>query len=398
MQKGGFPMIVRYNKISPENRSLVRSIESKAYVGYIRYLLLKRWPFERVKKELMRLGLAWNEQPDFEIYFQEVLFPAIKAKSLTKYYRKYKDNMEDETLTFHGTFGNSDKDRVSFIELLQYFEIEQFFTEEIIDHYGGTMNIPNHPLTGDPLISKDKPVDLVAMLQNPKRHVIEDLLIEGYSPTQISDHLYQRYDLEITPNEIKVYAKSFFDIKRQDISRLIDSLQTEKDAVEQRILETKRKSIKDFSFGERFEVLSALQDKSDRLAKMIRKLNGVHSGASFNAAVLEVTDMREMFKDVMVRAHKRYRDMDDRTEDEVVAPLKSVMEMMVKATDKILSIDEVLSRKTTKSINEEMLEVIMPTLDRIEQEEREAMYTYKEEIRKGDEDEDEDNEPILGFE
>lgn len=391
-------MIVRYNKISPENRSLVRSIESKAYVGYIRYLLLKRWPFERVKKELMRLGLAWNEQPDFEIYFQEVLFPAIKAKSLTKYYRKYKDNMEDETLTFHGTFGNSDKDRVSFIELLQYFEIEQFFTEEIIDHYGGTMNIPNHPLTGDPLISKDKPVDLVAMLQNPKRHVIEDLLIEGYSPTQISDHLYQRYDLEITPNEIKVYAKSFFDIKRQDISRLIDSLQTEKDAVEQRILETKRKSIKDFSFGERFEVLSALQDKSDRLAKMIRKLNGVHSGASFNAAVLEVTDMREMFKDVMVRAHKRYRDMDDRTEDEVVAPLKSVMEMMVKATDKILSIDEVLSRKTTKSINEEMLEVIMPTLDRIEQEEREAMYTYKEEIRKGDEDEDEDNEPILGFE
>jgi regulator of RNase E activity RraB len=344
----------------------------------------------------MRLGLAWNEQPDFEVYFTEVLFPIIKRMGLTRYYKIYSNGMKDETLTFHDTFGNSDKDRVAFIDLLHELEIEQFFLDEIINHYGGTVNIPNHPKTGEPLIKKDKPVDLVGMLQNPKRHVIEELLIEGYSPKQISEHLFQRYDMEVAPNEIGVYAKSFFNVKRQDIARLIDSLQSEKDALEQRVIEVKRRPPNDFSFGERFEVLSAMQDKSEELTKMIRKLNGVHSGASFNAAVLEVSDMREMFKDVMVRAHRRFREMDERTEDDVVGPLKNVMEMMVKATDKIIGIDDVLNRKANKTINEEMLEVIMPTLDRIEQEEREAMYTYKESNNQED---DEDNDDfIIGLE
>jgi hypothetical protein len=387
-------VIVQYNKITPKHRSLVRVIESKAYIGYIRYLLLKRWPFERVKKELMRLGLAWNEQPDFEIYFKEVLIPAITKAGLLKYYKKYKSGMKDETLTFQDTFENSDKDRISFVELIQQLDAEHFFAEEIVNYYGGTINIPNHPLTGEPLISREKPVDLVALLQNPKRYLIEQLLVEGYSPKQISEHLFQRFDMELFPNEIKVYAKSFFNVKRQDISRLIDNLQVEKDDLERKIAEIKRRSPQDFSFGERFEILSTMNEKIEELSKMIRKLNGVHSGTAFNAAVLEVTDMREIFKDVIVRAHRRFREMDERTEDEVVAPLKSVLDMMAKATDKILGIDDVLNQKTNKTINEEMLEVIMPTLDRIAQEERESMYNYKDGSKNYDE---EDNDAIIGF-
>lgn len=390
-------MIVQYNKITPEHRSLVRTIESKAYIGYIRYLLMKRWPFERVRKELMRLGLAWNEQEDFETYFREVLYPLIQKKNLTKYYKKYRIGMKDTTLAYGTTFGKSEKDRVAFVDLLKLLEIDQFFADEIGVHYGGPINIPNHPKTGEPLISRDRPLDLVELLQNPKRHVIEQLLVEGYSPKQVSEHLFQRYDIEITDKEITIYAKSFFNVKRQDIQRLIDSLQSEKDQLEMRLIEVQRKPSTDFSFGERFEIISAINSKIQDLSRMIKRLSGVHTGAAYNAAVLEVTDMREMFKDVMVRAHRRFRYMDERTEDEVVGPLKNVMDMMVKATDKILGIEDVLNQKQTKSINEEMLEVIMPTLDRIEREEREAQYQYNDEVKRKDDDGDDIPEPILGF-
>lgn len=394
-------MIVHFNKITPENRTLIRSIESKAYVGYIRYLLLKRWPFERVRRELMRLGLAWNEQEDFEIYFREVLLPPIKKHKLGKYFKKYSREMKDSPLSFSNTFGNFEKDRVAFIDLLSLLDITQFFVEEIIEHYGSPANIPNHPETGKPLISKEKPIDLVEILQNPKRYVIENLLVEGYSPKQIEAHLYQRYDMEITSDEIKAYAKSFFNVKRQDVQRMLDTFQAEKDLLSNRLVEIRQRPKADFSVGERFEIISTINNKVSELSKMINKLSSVHTNSSYNAAVLEVSDMREMFSDVMSRAHKRFRDMDERTEDEVVSHLNSIVTMMAKATDKIMGIDDILNQTTNKSINEEMLEVIMPTLDRIQQEEREAHYSYKQINKKpkgSDEDEIyEDEEEILGF-
>ena len=395
-------MIVHFNKITPDNRTLIRSIESKAYVGYIRYLLLKRWPFDRVRRELMRLGLAWNEEDDFKIYFNEVLFPIIKKYRLGKYYKSYAKDMKDSPLFYSSTFGNSEKDRVSFVDLLKVFDVAQFFAEEIVEYYGSPSNIPDHPSTRQPLLPKEKPIDLVELLQNPKRHVIESLLVEGYSPKQIASHLFERYDIELTPAEIKAYAKSFFNVKRQDIQRLLDTLQSEKDALSERLIEIKSRPKSDFSVGERFEILSTLNNKISELSRMVNKLSSVHTNSSFNAAVLEVTDMREMFSDVMSRAHKRFREMDERTEDDVVTHLNSIVNMMAKASDKIISIDDVINQTSNKSISEEMLEVIMPTLERIEREEREAHFSYKNANRKPtdapeeEEDVHEDNE-ILGF-
>lgn len=390
-------MIVQYNKIPPEHRTLIRSIETKVYVGYVRYLLMKRWPFDRVRKELMRLGLAWDDQDDYEVYFQEVLYPVINKFNLSKYYKVYKFGMKDTTLTYSKTFGLSEKDRFAFVDLLKHLEIDQFFADEIVSHYNGLQNLPNHPDTGESIISRDKPVDLVELLQNPRRHVIENLLVQGYTPKQIVNHLAERYDMELKPEEIKVYAKSFFNIKRQDIQRLIDSLQDEKEALEKRLLEIRSKSPEDFSFGERHEVLSSMSGKIEHISQMVRKLSSVHTSATYNAALLEVTEMREMFQDVLVRSHRRYRYMDERTEDEVVNPLKSIAEMMGKAADKIIGIDDLLSQKATKSINEEMLEVIMPTLDRIEQEEREAQFAYRKATKSGADDYDDDDDEIIGL-
>lgn len=393
-------MIIQYNKIAPEHRDTVRSIDSKSYVGYIRYLLLKRWPFDRVRRELMRLGLAWNDQEDFEIYFKEVLYPPIKKFNLTKYYKKYKqdmDGMKGQPLLYGDSFGTSEKTRIDFIKLIHHLDIEHFFAEEIIAFYGGVTNIPNHPSTDEPIIVREKPVDLVEMLQNPKRHVIDRMLVDGYTTRNISDYLFQRYDMELTPNEIKVYARSFFNVTRQDMQRLIDSLENEKDELSNRLIEVKRRPVEDFSFGERFEVLSVMSHKIEELSDMIKKLTNAHSNTAFNAAVLETSDMREMFKDVMIRAHRRFREMDERTEDDVISRLNAIVNMMSKATDKVMNIEEVLSQKATKSINEEMLDVIMPTLERIENEEREAMYSYKDAQDKK-EDWDDDDDDILGFE
>ena len=385
-------MIVQFNKITPNHRDVVRKMEAKAYIGYIRYLLIKRWSFERVRKELMRLGLAWDEKRDFEIYFQEVLYPIIRKYKIQQYYKLYRFGLSDEMLTMR-TFKGNEMERITFIEMIKKLEIEQFFAEEIIHHYGGSHNLPNHPETGEKILSDEQPVDLVEILQNEKRYVIEQLLVEGYSPQQITDHLERRYDIEMSPEQINVYAKSFFDVKKQDVTRLLDSLHTEKETLENHLMELKSKAPGEVSIGERFEIVSNISDKINRISTMIKKLSSVHTGAAFNSAVLDVTDMREMFKDVMVRSHKRFRDMDERTEDDIISPLNTIVAMMAKATDKILSIEEVLSQKTTKSINEEMLEVITPTLDRIEQEEREAMFAYRQSNSK-----EEDDDDIIGFE
>lgn len=391
-------MITQYNKITPEHRNVVRSIETKSHVSYIRYLLLKRWPYDRLRRELMRLGLTCPEKEDLVIYFLEVLSPKIKDCKLGKYYTKYQQDLDDSILFYSSTFKNSETDRVSFIDLLNLFEVTQFFAEEIAEHYGSYTEIPTHPTTGEPLIPKEKPVDLVEILQNPKRHVIESLLLEGYSPKQISDHLSMRFDMELSANEIKTYAKSFFDVKRQDIQRLLDSLHSEKENLENQLHEIKRRPKSDFSFGERFELISVTKEKLEQLNKNISKLSNIHTSAAFNSAVLEVSDMREIFSDIMVRAHKRFRDMDERTEDDVVAPLNNLVNMMAKATDKILTVNEILSQTATKSVNEEMLEIIQPTLERIEREEKEAMYAYKKTYEGDSEDmESEEEIDIIGY-
>jgi hypothetical protein len=341
------------------------------------------------------MGLAWNEQEDCEVYFREVIYPLIQKFKLEKYYKKYRFGMKDETLSI-SSFGGSETDRIAFVDLVKTLEIEQFFAEEIVNFYGGMLNIPLHPQTGEPIIARERPVDLIELLQNERRYAIEHMLVEGYSPKQISEHLFQRYDMEVTPHEIKTYAKSFFNVKRHDIQRLLDSLTDEKDALEEKLFEVKRRPPDDFSYGERFEIVSAISNKIKELNSMLKKLSGVHLGATFNSAVLEVTDMREMFKDVMVRTHRRFRELDERTEDEMVHPLNSLVNMMAKATDKIIGIDDVLNQKATKTINEEMLEVIMPSLDRIEKEEKEAMFLYKQTLKESNDDEDDDN-GIIGL-
>ena len=148
-----------------------------------------------------------------------------------------------------------------------------------------------------------------------------------------------------------------------------------------------------------------MKKKITELGDMIRRLSSMHTNTSFNAAVLETTDMRDAFKDVFTRTYRRYRDLDERTEDEVVKSLNTVVNMMTKVTDKILSIDDVLSQKVSKSVNEQIIEAVMPTLERIEEEEREAMYAFKQANLNANNDSeddsddisDEDDGGILGF-
>lgn len=393
-------MIIQYNKVSPEHRSLVRSIQSKSYSGYIRFLLIKRLPYDGVKKELLRLGLSWNEQEEYKIYFQQVLLPIIKQFRLLKYYRTYQYGLKGERLTFKKTFGTSEKDRIQFINMCQLLEIDQFFTQEIVNHYGGMKNIPNDPATGKPLIKLEAPVDLVGILQNPKRHVIERLLLDGYTPKQISSHLDLRFDMILTPEEIKAYAKSFFNVQRADMERLVEAFQEEKIALQEKVKEIKAQDPGEFTFGEQYEALSALNTKITQIDQSIKRLSKVHTDVSFNAGTLEAADVREMFTDVLARVHKRFRRMDERTEDSVVAPLNMLVGMMDRSTNNILKIDGILSDEVSKSIQEEIADVYTPHIDRLEEEKREAFYTYKEVLKESEKErqyEEEDENDIIGF-
>ena len=393
-------MIVHYNKVDPKHRSLVRSIQSKGYSGYIRYLLVKRMSCDRIRKELLRLGLSWNERDEYIIYFREVMYPLVKKYKLTKYYKTYQYGLSGDTLTFRETFQTSETDRANFIDLCRELEIDDFIVEEVFDYYGGRQNLPNHPSTGKPLIENERPIDLVGILQNPKRHVIERLLLDGYSHKQISGHLFQRYDMDLPAEEIKVYAKNFYNVQRTDMERTIDLLQEEKANLENQLREVRDKKSADFTVGERYETLSVLTNKITQLDSSIKRLSGVHTDLAFSAGALEIADVKEMWTDVMVRAHRRFREMDDRTEDEVVQPLNTLASMMDRSTNNILKVDGILNQEQSKSIQEEIAEVYMPTLDRLEQEKNEAFYEYKKHIKQSEQErtyEEEDELDILGY-
>ena len=222
------------------------------------------------------------------------------------------------------------------------------------------------------------------------------MLLDGQSHKQISSFLFQRYDAILEADEIKAYARTFFNYQRADIARLIDTLQDEKQFLEQQVFETKKMPPEEFTPGERYERLAILNSKITELSNNIKRLSQVHTNSTLNAAVLEASGMREMFGDVMIRAHRRFRALDDRTEDAVIIPMNNVVNMMKTATDKILQMDAILSQESSKTIQEEILENVMPNLERIEEENKEAMYAYQK-VYEDVEEEDEDD-GIIGFE
>lgn len=376
-------MIIRYHQLDSYVRDDIRSLENKGHIAYIRYLLLKRMTINEIDAELARNGLAGASHQQYKRYFEHVLMPLLTKAKLAKYYKRYRETYKDASLSFDRTFSGSETDRISFIEIAKETETDAFFNKEFINFYK-VANIPSDD-HGKPLIANLK-IDWADLLLHEKRHIIDGMLADGHSAASISEHLDTMYDIQLPKVKITQYAKSFMNTQRKDFERVIEGLEHEKNSIEEQI-QYVRDNEDDFTIGERVSSISTLKSKKEQIDAQMKRLKGAHSNASYSQGALEFANIREMFSDVALRAHRRFKMMDERSEDSIVDPLSKLVGMMAKASDKIERMEEVMNQTTNQTVSEQMLEVVIPTLDRVEEEERKALELYQRTFAQPEEEE-----------
>lgn len=389
-------MFVRYNTIDEDIRPAIRSIHEKAHVHYIRFLMLRRTPVEEIEKDLLRLGLMTSPLEHYKLYFREVVYKSIVKRGLRLHYRNYLRGSENKLLTLE-TFGTNEDERIAFLKLTAECGVDYFFTDEAKSFYGFSQ-IPKDG-HGQSIIHTDTIPDWESILTHPKRFLIEDMLLDGKSPAMISDYLEETTSYEIPAENISFFAKSFFNVKRRDLEITIEQLDDEYQQI-QHSISLLREGGTTMLLGERNNAMGELRRRAETIKHQIRRLSGHHSRNAYVQGVLEITDAREMFSDVLNRSYRRYLETDERSEVEAIEPMKKLAGMMSQSVDKILTIDNALANKSTKTIVEEMLEVVQPTLERIEKEQRDALDAASGIFREGGKDfngDDNADEPILGL-
>lgn len=388
-------MFVRYNTIDEDIRPAIRSMHEKAHIHYIRFMMLQRTPAEEIEKELLRLGLMTSPVHHYGLYFREVLYPHIAKRGLRPYYRNYLKESEKELLTLE-TFGNDEDARVAFLKLTAECGVDYFFTHEAKSFYGYS-NIPTDS-AGSFVIEAGTIPDWEAILTHPKRYLIEDMLLDGKSPKMIAEYFDEKFNDDVDAGGIKFFAKTFFNVKRRDMEQMVEALDEEYHQIQQSIREL-RDGQKKMTIGERNFAMGELRRRSTTIKQQIKRLSGHYSRDAYVQGVMEVTDLREVFQDVLIRSRRRYHEIDERTEVEATEPLNKLVNMMKVSAEKMLTIDDVLANKSTKTIVEEMLEVVQPTLERIEQEQRDALDAASGVFRNGgNTNNDDPDEPIMGLE
>lgn len=394
-------MYVRYSQFAEADRDVIRQIESKGHVGYIRYLLLRRTSHDVLNKELLRLSLSTVPAEDLLLYFNLVLYPLIVKRGMKLFYTKYRKSLVDVELTLYA-FKQNDDARMRYLTCFREAGIDYFIYHEAKDYYEITDHFPVDEQ--DVLaISDEEPPDWEVILNFEKRYIIDGLLIDGKTPQMIIDYFADVYgDDSLDPESVLFYQKAFFNITRQDLQKTIELLDAELQNLTDRLSDVRERRIP-MTLSERSIVISGLRLKITHLREQIKRLSSHYSDVSFAQGVLEMSNIREMFADIAARTYRRYISIEHRREDSVIDPIAKLTGVLEKASNQMSKIDDILAAKSKKTITEEMLDVVHPTLERVDREQREDMKRYLalHERAAGEQDavdaEDEKGGGIIGF-
>ena len=372
-------MLIKFHQFDEYTRDRIRSLENKGHIGYIRYLMMRRVSYQEITNELLRLGLSKADESDYLLYFKKVIYPVIQDHKLTLHYKKYARGNTTERMNFTTEFDKSENKRQHFCACIKDLEIEEFFAEEIVEFYGGPENVPVNE-KGDTIVTTAHMPDWTELLDHPKRHILDAMLVDGKTPKMIESYLDQHYDEQLSASVITMYANSFFRTRRRDLERTIDDLETEKEKLEETLLAIKETKELTMTIGEKAAAIGTAKKRIRELDEQIKRLSSHHSNAAFNSSLLDYAGMREMFADAMSRTYRRYTTMDERTEDDVVSHLSTLIGMLEKTSKNVLNLDEATKENSKKTVAEEMLEVVQPSMDRVKEEEEKALRKYREEF------------------
>ena len=346
-------MQIDYTKIDSRIEMLIRGMEAKPHIRYIRYLLSKKYSPSYIKQELRKAGFSAPHEEQLTKYYLAVMDPVIKQLKLTKVYADYKQKLTmknskrapgafmNDLLNYRLVFGEENDLQPNFNKFVRYMEMDDLWRKEIIKYHGSIDRLPVDENNVRILKCDRADLNYEKVLMCPKRYLIDKLLLEHVPDTRIVDYLQKNAGIRhISPSDIKAYKRMFFNIRVLTTEEVIHTLESERDSLKQYLEDLDNTSIgDDMSLSERMVSKQTTSERIDALDDEIRELSAQYTDAVNDVEYNDNAAIHSIFCDIMKRAHTRFVQLDrDQTRD-AVDPLFKCVNMLAKAYEKVQDIE-----------------------------------------------------------
>lgn len=347
-------MYINYDIMDPKIRKTVEIIESKPHVKWIRYLLTKRYSPISIKRELQRLGLSAPHEKPLIIYYLAVIDPIVKKYKLGPIYADYKRKLTNNKNP-RGAYAlnilkfrieeeiiNNPTNEVNFCRFINELEIEECWSTEIIRYYGKAENVPVDEYGEKIIKSGFYKRSLDKLLMHPKRYLIDKMLLENVPVNRIVDYVNKNFQgIKIFDYDIRYYKEIFFNTRNYDTEGKIKLITAEKNELE--VMYNSVEADEDIELGEKTVILTKTKERIKELEDNIKTLNGMFSESAMRSLELQRENIPKIFEEIIYAGYKRFENLDQYKDRDVVDPLMKITRMMGYAYEK--------SEESRKAIN-----------------------------------------------
>lgn len=379
-------LIIDLDMLPSKIKIPISRIETSPHSRWIRYLLTKRYCPTAIRAELNRIGLSAPSIPVAKMYFEFIIWAAAEKFNVTKVYENYRSLLKNSEgsgrgksrafakniLNFKMELGDDAEMQANFMRFIYYLDLEWIWGSEIHKFYG---TISNYPVDedGDRIFNsyttKCKSVDAIVnrIIQNPKRYLIDKMLLEEVPVRQITERARKLMGIGLHEYEISTYKKAFFNIESRSIEDKIHMLEMEKKYFEQ-VSKDVSKGTQEYrsdSIGER----NLLKHNADRRIQEIDKnlfdLNVRYHHAVASMMTSEKQDYGEMLDTMSRTIYKKFSDLSTSGDRNVVAPLTTLSKTFCLLADKAETLkgNKRASSLSDKHTNETILELYKQTVE-----------------------------------
>lgn len=338
-------MIIDYTRLDEGTIPAIQAVEGKGHVKYIRYLLSKRTPPGSIRKELARLALSAPTKETLVTYFTTILWPMLIGFGIQKYYQEYLDRLvkgEQERdvspiFKFDIVFTGHDADRIPFCLFLRELEVDDMWSREITRYYGGIQNIPQGP-DGARIIACNTTRSVESILTCPRRHVVDQLLLESVSPARIVKYMMEKHQIKLNEGDLYAYAKHFFNFERRGLEEIINNLVTEQASLKSDLSILDKND--DYSLGDKATMAQQYEAKIAFLDDCIRSMNAKYNDVTYRQGISEKLDLEEMMNDIVRRGYERFVMLDRYKDRDIVRPITDVAKMVFNGVERLSILED----------------------------------------------------------
>ena len=346
-------MYINYDMMDPKIRKTVENMEAKPHIKWIRYLLSKRYSPISIRRELQRLGLSTPHEKPIIIYYLAVIDPIVKKYKLGSVYADYKRKLTSKNkrgayalhilkYRLEDAIIDNPTTEANFCRFVNELEISECWSTEIIRYYGKVENVPTDDYGNKIIKANFYKRSMDKLLMHPKRYLIDKMLLENVPNNRIVDYVNKNFkDMKIFEYDIRYYKEIFFNTRNYDTEGKIKLISAEKNELE--IMYNSVEADEDIELGEKTAILSKTKERIKELEENIKMLNSMYSESAMRSLELQRENIPKLFEEIIYAGYKRFENLDQYKDRDVVDPLMKITRMMGYAFEK--------SEESRKSIN-----------------------------------------------